>query len=98
MQNNFVFYLFLFTLIFFTACRTSRHVYSPFPANIPYFVKKGESKLATSYSSTDGNVSNGQNKKDEGYNLQAAYAVTDHWALTLGYSNRTEADLYPGPY
>ncbi len=56
--------------------------------------QKGDSKLAANYSANFGdnvvkeNVST--TGKARGYDLQAAYAISNHWALQLNYFNRTE--------
>lgn len=74
------------------SCSTYRYVYSASPANNPYFTKKSESKLTGYYSSSNNN----QLTKEfaRGVDLQAAYAIGNHWALTTGYFNRREKDVY----
>lgn len=78
------------------SCHTPRYVYSPAPPNVPYFTKKGDSKISGFYSGGEadgyGNVSN------QGFDIQGAYAVTNHWAVILNYYNRTEKDMYNVPY
>jgi hypothetical protein len=68
---------------FLFSCYTPRYVYSPAAHNVPVLVKKGDSKLAANYS---------VNMAEEagGYDLQGAYAFTNHWALQLNYFKRTE--------
>lgn len=76
------------------SCYTPRYVYSPSAHNVPVFTKKGDSKLAFNYSvniadnTVKDNVSTKQ--KARGYDIQAAYAVTNNWAVQLNYFNRTE--------
>ncbi len=84
-----------------SSCTTHRYIYSASPANNPYFTEKGESKLTGYYSSSDANRLTGEYAR--GVDLQAAYAVGNHWALTMGYFNRREKDVfnfsgYDGPF
>lgn len=84
--------------IAFTSCRSYRHVYSPAPAMNPFFTEKGNSHLAAFYSGGDGNTGNGKRDKNEGLDLQAAYAITSRLALTTSYFFRRERDLYPDDF
>ncbi len=75
------------------SCNSPRFIYSPSPPNDPYFKERGDSKLAAYYSSGgDDNEKTGH--KNNGYDLQAAYAISDHWALTAGFFARKEKDIY----
>mgnify|MGYP000526442870 CR=1 FL=1 len=91
-----VFYLFnfIFLLTGLYSCYTPRYVYSPSAINVPVFTKKGDSKLAANYSfNLAGNTVNDSvpvKAKAHGYDLQAAWAFTNHWAVQANYSNRTE--------
>lgn len=83
--------LLTFICLTITSCRTPRFIYSPAPPNNPYFREKGESKLAAYYSvGTDDDES--ADEYNEGYDLQAAYAISDHVALTADYFERSEKD------
>jgi len=73
------------------SCRTPRYVYSPAPPNNPYFREKGESKLAAYYS-TGADADELTSEYNNGLDLQAAYAVSDHFALTADYFKRNEKD------
>ncbi len=82
--------------ILISSCYTPRYMYSPAAHNVPVLVKQGDSKLAANYSSdlsgnpftsTDGAR---ERKKSEGYDLQGAVAVTNHFAIQANYFNRTE--------
>lgn len=85
--------LLLFIIIIcFSSCSTYRYVYTASPANNPVFANKGESKLAGYYSSADDGSSN--NTYAHGPDVQAAYALTDHWAITGSYMHRNERDVY----
>lgn len=80
-------------IILVASCNTPRYIYSPSPPNNPYFKEKGESKLSAYYSSGgDNNTLDGG--KNNGYDIQGAYAIANNWALTAGYFNRKERDVY----
>lgn len=80
-------------IAFCYSCNTPRFVYSPSPPNNPYFKEKGESKLSAYYSSGgDDNKRTGH--KNNGFDLQAAYALSNNWALTAGFFDRKEKDVY----
>jgi len=76
------------------SCYTPRYVYSPSAHNVPVLVKKGDSKLAFNYSINfaDNTVKENVSTKGKarGYDLQAAYAFTHHWAGQLNYFHRNE--------
>lgn len=73
------------------SCRTPRFIYSPAPPNNPYFREKGESKLAAYYSvGTDDDES--AEEYNEGFDVQAAYAISNHFAMTADYFKRNEKD------
>ena len=83
-----------FFIFYLSSCYTPRYVYSPSAQNVPAFTKKGESKLAANYSF---NLSNNSVKdsvpvraRARGYDLQAAYAFTNHLAIQVNYFHRTE--------
>jgi len=94
MKNVFVIFNFAFLIFYLSSCYTPRYVYSPTAHNVPVFTKKGDSKLAANYSF---NLSNNTVKdsvpvkaKARGYDLQAAYAFTNHWAMQANYFHRAE--------
>lgn len=76
-----------------SSCTTYRYIYSASPPNNPYFITKGESK-ATAYYSSGGNNNRATGDNASGCDLQGAYAIGNHWALTTGYFNRRERDVY----
>ena len=92
MKRKYLINLFVICVVLIS-CRTPRFIYSPAPPNNPYFREKGESKLAAYYSS-----GSDEGHLDEEYNngldLQAAYAVCDHWTLTADYFQRNEKDIF----
>ncbi len=82
------------TIVILSSCSTSnRYIYTATPPNNPYFIKKGESKLAGYFSNS---WSNGDfsTRRADGWDLQSAYAISNHWAVTAGYLNRREIDGY----
>lgn len=86
---------FFFALAFYlTSCYTPRYVYSPSAHNVPAFTKKGDTKLAVNYSlnAADNTVKDSIpiKAKARGYDVQAAYAVTNNWAIQLNQFHRTE--------
>ena len=83
--------LLLCTCIVFVSCRTPRYIYSPSPPNNPYFREKGESKLAA-YFSTGADENDLVEEYNNGLDLQAAYAVTNHFAITADHFKRREKD------
>jgi len=83
--------------IFFYSCSSPRYIYTPSAPNNPYFNGKGQSKLAASYS---GGMSRGSSiaalkPQNRGFDIQAAYSINKNWAITAGYFNRKERDIYP---
>lgn len=65
-------------VVLLSACNTPRYIYSPSPPNNPYFKEKGDSRLAAYYSSGgDNNILTGEKK--DGFDLQAAYAISNSW-------------------
>jgi hypothetical protein len=85
--------LLLIISIAFVSCRTPRFIYSPAPPNNPYFREKGESKLAAYYS-TAADENDLKDEYNDGLDLQAAYAISDHLALTTDYFKRKEKDVF----
>lgn len=79
--------------VLYSSCTEPRYVYNPPVRNLHYFEEAGQSKLAahwaTGPSRNDGGTSNAYNR---GFDLQAAYAISDHWALIASYYNRKEQD------
>lgn len=82
----------LLAVCFLSACRAPRYIYSPALPDQAFLEKKGDSKLAAYYAG--GMSSTGASRSALGYELQAAYAVTNHWAVMLGHGARREHDFY----
>lgn len=83
----------LLILIFLSACQTPRYIYSPSAPNNPFLTEKGESKLSASISGGNRRTFD-PGGKNGGFDIQGAYAITDKWAVTAGYSYRKEKDIY----
>jgi hypothetical protein len=92
MKNRNLFILSVLLIIQISSCRTPRLIYSPSPPNNPYFREKGESKLAAFYSGGDSNKASGE--YNLGFDLQSAYAITNNLALTAGYFQRNEKEVF----
>ena len=80
-------------LILLNACSNPRYVYAPAPPNNPYFKQKGDSKISAYYAA-GGNDGSSSGEQNHGFDVQAAYAITGHWALTADYFSRKEKDVY----
>ena len=80
----------ILTIFIFSSCTTYRYIYAPATPNIPYFTEKGDSKAAAYYGGAGGD--NGNSNRADGFDIQGAYAITDHWMITTSYFNRNERD------
>ena len=98
-MNRNLYYLLSFTsLLFITcSCTTPRYIYSPSAQNVPVLTKKGDSKLGGVYSTNfvgeekrDGKVIDNRSR---GYDLHAAVAITDNFAVQAGHFYRWAAAL-----
>jgi hypothetical protein len=69
-------------------------VYSPSAHNVPVLTKKGDSKLAFNYSANFSDNAVKENVttrgKARGYDIQGAYALSNHWAMQFNYFKRKE--------
>lgn len=78
-----------------SSCSSPRYIYSSPPPNAAYLKEKGDSKLAAYYSSGNHQTSpQDQDGYNRGLDVQAAYALTDHWAVTASLFTRKERDAY----
>lgn len=83
----------LFSLIALTAmisCYSPRYVYSPAAANVPVLTKKADSKLAAYYSNNSFGGRDVKSLYNYGFDMQAAYALNNHWLVLINQSNRYE--------
>jgi hypothetical protein len=71
-------------------------MYSPASQNVPVLVNKGDSKLSAAISTnlSKKHVTNNTlgESKNRGFDLQAAYALSNHFALAANYFNRNESN------
>jgi hypothetical protein len=65
-------------------------MYSPSATNVPVFTKKGDSKLAACYSNTAYGGHDVKSLYNYGFDIQAAYALNNHWLVLLNQANRYE--------
>ena len=76
------------------SCYTPRYVYSPAAHNVPLLVQKGDSKIGINYSSNlSSKRTSGEQvylSRSNGMDAQAAYAVSNRFALQLNYFYRKE--------
>lgn len=77
--------------IFFISCTTYRYTYSPAPPNNPVLKEKGEGTVSVSISSN--RILSTKNHYSSGVNLNAAYALSNHFALTYSFNNKNEKDI-----
>ncbi|MEO6949314.1 MAG: hypothetical protein ABI123_06780, partial [Ginsengibacter sp.] len=98
-MSKFIFISIFGLIIILHSCTSNRYIYTASPANNPYFTEKGQSKLTAYYSSNgaEGDVA-GSGKtnpqsRDNGADIQGAYAFGTNWALTAGYYHRNETDF-----
>lgn len=80
-------------VILLNSCSSYRYIYSASPPNNPYFTGKGDSKLTAYYSEGD-NSDQLSGEKDDGFDVQGAYAMGNRWAVTTSYFHRRERDIY----
>ena len=86
MKINFL--LFLISISFF-ACYSPRYVYSPATQNIPLLNKKNDIELSAFYAGSI-NVFQGKGNYNRGFDLQTAWAITNHVAFMINESARWE--------
>jgi hypothetical protein len=80
-------------LLLFASCKSYHYMYAPVATSTPMFNKKGESDVSALYSFGSIFRTNVHTHND-GYDLQGAYAVSDHFALTAAFSHRHERNVY----
>lgn len=94
MKNNLI-YVSLACGLLLSSCviRPVKHyVYAPVCPQTPMFGKKGESDITATYAT--GKVFDSDSNYNRGPDVQAAYAVGDHLAVTGAWSYRREMNTY----
>jgi hypothetical protein len=92
----------LLFIVVLSSCHTPRYIYSPAPPNTPFFTHKNQSVLAAYVSGGDGRRSGYDSlrtvkPRNQGFDLQGAYSISDHFAITADYFKRKERDVFnPG--
>ncbi|MFT3678345.1 MAG: hypothetical protein QM781_20795 [Chitinophagaceae bacterium] len=78
--------------LFAVSCSVPRYIYAPSIPVTPFFEEKGEAKVSGNYASPG----QGDNEKSSGngFDLQAAYALTSEVAITASFSQRREKEAY----
>ena len=84
-----VFLLAAITLL--CSCGSPRYVYAP-SLPTPVLTEKGETRLAAFYGGEGKDGFEGSYHR--GYELQAAYAFSSHWSVSLVHNQRAERTLY----
>ncbi|MBS1563876.1 MAG: outer membrane beta-barrel protein [Bacteroidetes bacterium] len=92
MKRTLLYWLFAGCSYFASSCVSVHHyMYAPATPAAPMLNARGESCVKAM-------VSTGMHRQDTGYSngyeLQGAYAFTDHIAVTAGFSSRNEKDKY----
>jgi hypothetical protein len=76
------------------SCRQQRYVYAASKINTPALEKKGDSRLNASFSFGNAKgTGTGDSSSNLGFDVQGAYAVSNHFALMGSFYLRREADL-----
>lgn len=92
--NRYLFFLLIAYSSLLISCYSPRYIHSPVGTNVPILTQKGDSKLAGYYSFNPGEKNNlttvGKLNSGNGADLEAAYAVTNHWAVQAAYTIRHE--------
>lgn len=79
-----------------TSCGVARYVYSPPPPNITYFKEKGDNKVSAVISTGTNDGNSRGNTYNNGYDIQAAYALSNHWFVAGSYFRRREGESADG--
>ena len=81
-----------------TSCGgVARYIYSPPPATITYFKAKGDNKISATISSgPNDKFSAGPVKYNNGFDIQAGYALTNYWFVAGSYFQRKERESADG--
>lgn len=83
------FILFFFVCVTLFACYTPRYVYSPTTQNIPSVAKKNDLEFSAFYAGSV-NTFKTKDNYNQGFDMQSAWAASNHFAIILNESARWE--------
>jgi len=86
-------YFQIILLVGLTSCRQYRYVYAGSKINTPMLKEKNESRINGSYSSGE-SKGVADSSHNRAIDFQAAYALSNHFALTAAYVSRNESDQF----
>lgn len=86
-------YLILFSS-FLWSCSSTRYSYNPAAFYNPLFEQKGQSNIKASYSNGPSDNASGLTSRNDGMDINAAYAVTNRLSVASSYYFRNEKDSY----
>ncbi len=78
-------------IITLSSCRAYRYVYAASKINNPLLQKKSDARINGSFSFGNAHGS-GDSSTNKGYDIQAAYALTNHFGLLASRYERKESD------
>lgn len=90
-MKNYLSCLLLAGTLLLSSCEVRHYLYAPTTPQAPMFNHKGETNITGTYLLSAEKGDTGYNR---GYDVQAAYAVTSHLALTAAFSERFEKSVY----
>jgi len=93
MSKNHYYYSLLATMLLFSSCRVNHYLYAPVAPQTPMLNSKGEMNITGMYA-IGGLAHSNDSGYNNGYDVQAAYAITHHLAITGAFSHRHEKDNY----
>ncbi len=89
-----IFYFAIAILLSTSGCEIPKYVYGPTTMNAPFFTEKNQSKIGINYvghgSEAYTRDSASSRGRDNGFDFQAAYALTNHWFVHGTYASRSE--------
>lgn len=93
MRNNHACLLFA-VLLLLSSCHVNHYLYAPSVPQAPMLNSKGEMNITGMVSVGATGHSTADSGYNYGFDLQAAYALSDHLAITASFARRNEKDVY----
>lgn len=87
----------LILTLLLSSCRQERYIYAVSKLNTPALQKKGDTRLNTSFSFGKARGM-GDSSVNLGFDVQCAYAITNHFAVMASYYSRNESDVMDGRF